>query len=287
MKNSQRTIYGTDLALSKSFGLDYNFKNGTTLNNLLDILSNEQYPSGVYPTIKYICIGTGGDDKVDGSAYPFSQHQAKDAGLFRMVPFIARKLTEDLDDKDRIKYRLRKVLSVDGVEYAFYFLRVIDKSDLVESKTFMQFNHSDTQEEIMQPIDFSNSKTILRPVPVNKVDLVYGGSVNYITKMLVLKLWFSKSELEEISEAIKLYSVTEFGLEPNPSFTLREIGLCHGVDGVNVIGDKSYVEAIGTQINMHIGFNVELSMYIGENADSDNGIRRSLSLGGMEPLYVR
>lgn len=286
MFNSQRTLYGTDLALCQSFGLEYNFKQGTTLNNFLDVLPKEQYPTGVYPTIKYICIGNGGDTNIDGTNYPFSQHQAKDAGLFNMVPFIARKLTEDLEDYDRKKYRLRKVLMVDDVEYVFYFLRVIDSGDIVQDENFMQFTHSDTQEEVMQPVDFVNSTTILRPVPVNKVDLISAGNTNYITKLLVLKLYFSQSEIEEINNAINLYSRTKLGMDDSPVNIITEIGVCHGVDKIVTEG-KNYTEAIGVQINVHLGTSLETAMYLNNNMDSSEGITKSISFGGMEPLYVR
>ena len=64
--SSQRTIYGVHLSLAKQLGLKYHVKPNTTLNEkykILDDYTDIYLDDSEYPTLKYMGIGIGVDDK--------------------------------------------------------------------------------------------------------------------------------------------------------------------------------------------------------------------------------
>ena len=97
---------------------------------------NEKFNAGLitppsnqeYPLIKYLAIGRGGatSSTVGGSIdIEYLLHRTDDACLFDHLPFIVRTVNNDLNSTERAKYRLRKLITVGGIDYFAYYLKVI------------------------------------------------------------------------------------------------------------------------------------------------------------------
>ena len=124
--NGNITIYMQDLRLKRDIGYPYVIKPGTTLNDILDI-NKDGYTTTIYPTIQYFCIGVGGKRLVNNTNYTISQHSAKDVQPFDMIPFVLRRVEDDLGTELRKEYSFRKEIVVDGVNYIGYYLKRIPK----------------------------------------------------------------------------------------------------------------------------------------------------------------
>ena len=108
--NAQRTLYNVDLYLNIMLRKDYKIIANTSLNEKFDILSKVPVPAGVYPTLQYWAIGTGGNNVIGNTTgFIYSEHTPLDGALFNHVPFIMRPVTDDLTALEKSKYRMRKL----------------------------------------------------------------------------------------------------------------------------------------------------------------------------------
>lgn len=275
---SQRTMYNMDLQLAQMFGKTYSYKNNTTLNQYLDVLPDEQYPTGVYPTAKYLTIGTGGNPALEApTTYPYSQHSPLDAGLFNMIPFVLRETTNDLDFFSRQKYRLRKQVSINGNNYYAYYLKVLDSdSEILYKKDFYQISHrtgSDTLD--IYPLE---TKDTLNPRPVTKVDKVISSNSSYVTSLCTVVFEMKYSELVELRNVFDILQID--------TLAITEVGL---VTGVDVVQTDTSIETVGAQIGFHFGISLDLQLYFdnvtSQDPDMDMSTYVTFEMGGTEPLY--
>lgn len=268
---SQRTLYGVSLSLAQMLGKEYVIRDNTTLNQLLDIYPTEGLLQGQYPLLQYFCIGTGGNSIVDGvDIYPYSNHSPLDAGLFNMVPLVLRETTNDLTAIEAKKYRLKKIIRVDGVDYIAYYLRKINNDTEVDFKeNFYQISrrgNSDT-------IDILNldSRDVLHPKPISKLGKIISNNSSYVTKLAKVILQLNNSEVQELKNSLDI-------LKANKNLT--EIGLVGGIDKSFPTGET---EAICTQILYHVGMNIDLNIYFNTN----ESFYKTIDIGGAEPLFLQ
>lgn len=269
--NSQRTIYGLALQMAKLLNREYKIRNNTTLNEKFDINTNISLEEGMYPSINYYAIGVGGTGYVDEvDTYNFSKHKPTDAALFEHIPFVMRTLDNDLVLSERVKYRFRKVILVNGIEYAAYYLKVIDDDYTVDDIYLV-----DVADKVSKLSKFnSNSSDLLNPIPRDTtLNLTESLESTYITAATKLKFSLSTSELVDITETLQL-------LYGDNTKTITEVAVCSGID-VDVNGVDNAL-AVNVQIIYH--FEVELLPQL----DLANGkeIHRSLEIGGTEPLIM-
>lgn len=270
---SQRTIYGMELQLAQCFGKEYKIKPNTSLNQLHDILANETFPPSVYPTIKYIAIGNGGitsaDNDENSQVYPYSYHSPLDAGMFNMVPFVIKPEGDDLSPERRLKYRLRKKLTIKSNVYYAYYLKALNYDTEVDYKDdFYLISHRGT----VDTIDIYNTATKdhLHPTPVTKIDKILSSNSSNVTKLGKVTFELTKSELDEVKEACELLETET---------TLTEMALVTGYDKISASG----TEVIGSQIFCFCGMKLDLKVY---TATTTN-FYRTIDLGGSEPLFVQ
>lgn len=272
---SQRTIWKHDLELAQTFGLEYNIKPNTTLNEKLNILAQEKKPQGTYPLLRYYCIGCGGLSLIDQpTTYPYSYHQPTDASLFKMIPFILRPVSRDLSVVEKSKYRLRKELNIKGELYAAYYLKAFNLDrDINYKDDFIQISQT------LSPFSLKD-RDVLNPTPVTKVDKITSNNTTFVTKLVKIAIELSEQELREIQNVFNLLKDTLFNTdEINVKLNITELGLCTGVDKVISNG---MTESIATQIAYHIGVNFDLDVYIKTHTE----FYKTFELGGTEPLYM-
>lgn len=273
---SQRTIYNQDLSLAQTLGAEYQIKPNTTLNEKIGVLPQQEKPVGVYPIMKYMAIGCGGQGIVDApTSYPYSYHQPTDAALFKMMPFVVREANQDLSYTERQKYRLRKDIVINGKQYYAYYLKALtlDK-DILYKNDFMQISKT------INPFSFED-KDVLNPTPVSKIDKITSTTSTYVSKLAKVVFELTAEEVEEVNKVFDLMSNTLFpGYSTAINKTITEVGLCTGIDMVTADG---YTESICTQVAFHIGMTLDIDVYL----KSKSSYYKVFGIGGTEPLYMQ
>lgn len=266
--NSQRTIYGLDLELSRLAGKQYNVIDNTSLNEKFNVLTEDDVPEGIYPTLKYFAIGVGEVDIVDGNkGYSYSKHSPVDAALFHHIPFVMKPIDEDLLPSERDKYRFRKIETFNGSDYACYYLKEIDNFELKDD-----FYKVSTKEEISTLSMFdTNIDTLLNPVPKDRSQNIQDiKSAEYILKLIKITFALTVEEMTELKNVLTLRQL--------PVTNITEIGLCTGID--KLVDENK--EATCVQVTHHVGVNIELAIYLNNNSS----FLRSIELGGGEPMIL-
>lgn len=263
---TQRTLFGMDLQLAQMFGKEYIITPNTTLNEKFNIQIVDK-PLGVYPTLKYITIGTGADTKFNSiSGYPYSNHSPLDGALFNHIPFVMKTLDNDLDLSERNKYRFRKEETHNGTLYACYYLKVIE--EVLYDNKFYRINTVNNETYLKQMN--INIPDILHPRPKDR-DINYSTLENteFITKLGKFKFTLDPDELKNLKEVKNILGNNKI---------VSELGLCTGID----VGEGTEVEAICVQIAYHIDMNLDMTY----DFHKEETFTKFIELGGAEPLII-
>lgn len=264
---SQRTVYNIALHLSMLFNKSYTLLSNTTMNEKFEIEAGNIIPEGRYPTLKYIGIGIGGNAVIENSnAYTYSEHSPIQGVLYEHIPFVLRKPNNDITLGERVKYRFRKVINIDGDPYIAYYLKVIDNFDLRDNF----FNIKQTPEGSVLSVFDTNIPEILNPIPHNR-NIVYDSDMEYITKIANIKFILTNEELKELNNVLTI-------LNKNTS-TITEIVLATGID--KILNDGS-IEATCVQAGFYVNMNLDITNQLKNNLS----ITKSIELGGTEPMRL-
>jgi hypothetical protein len=232
---------------------------------------------GVYPSVKYFCIGNKGHTSqigADGIGLNIAaQHRATDAALFNQIPFVMREVANDLTVTERANYGLRREETRGGVVYVAYYLKRINMSG-VEAE--MQYRTNVNGTVVVTP--FVPTADNLSPTPVT-IPSEGSGTVSgdYVTVTAEVDISLSAWEVAELLNVAEIiYGDTSYAI-------ISEIGLCSGVDKAVSITPSvgvpfNFNETIGVQISSHIAV-MNLVKY------SNSGITRILGLGTNDPLF--
>lgn len=201
----------------------------TTLNEVYSVLAQESLgaKNGRDFELKYFGVGVRGSNCVgmDGrgvSRMRVNQHQPSDGNLFTPIPLAARPIDNDFDNLTRAKYRMRFIESYNGIQYAFYFLKLIN-FDSYDPKNLKITKDETTGSENVEPhVPVSDD---LRPEPV---ELTSTGSVPvsnvYLTSSGIMDCTLNETDIAEIKNACKIM----FG-DANYA-SINEIGIAWGID---------------------------------------------------------
>lgn len=275
MDNNVRTIYGAYVQSCGLLGLNVDIKPNSTLNQKYGLFQNEIFGAGEHPTLKYITIGNGGHTASIGSdGIPLINpvpHSPRHAALYNHLPFIIREVTDDLTPSERLNYRLRVIQTIDGINYACYFAKVLDLSE-VEPQIELRNN----TDGVVTATTFTPGLSDLNPV---KPIIPAGGTItstgNYLAVTGKIKFTMGTDEISELMNACNII----YGSD-NYAF-ISEIGLCTGTDRVltgNFNGvQTAYTEVIGAQIANFINTSVPLYAV-------NNSIDLTIDVGNTESL---
>lgn len=279
MENINRTIYGNYIQACLFTDSAISYKEYTTLNQKHGILKDTLPASDSKPSLKYIAWGNKGHTlKVgaDGIPYPDTvPHSATDAALYGQLPFVAREATNDLSLTERAKYAHRVVKNIGGINYILYYLRRLDKTNMVPSMYYTQVSNN---QEIK--VGFVPTSANLNPTPPvignDGTNLI---SADYVSVESIMTIRFDEKEIAEMINVAKVF----FGKEQLA--IISEMGLCTGVDrmvtipGTGGSGNSNFLEAIVAQVAAHAAVNYSLVH-----------IRRDLAIeidvGSIEPLFA-
>lgn len=275
MKNITRTIWGADLQTNQLAGLQYTTPVNSTLNELFNIQAGVQPATGQSPSLGYLIIGNGAHFNASGAnGFPLTltkPHRSTDAGLYNPIPFAMRPLASDFTSSEMAKYALRVVKTINGVQYACYYARRIDKTGLVTAR-----NYNTVANGVTTTTPYVATSSNLNPVPptVSPTGVVTT-SADYLTVALLLNLGFDANDVQEFINAVTiLYGSAQYAI-------ISEMAACSGLDkaaqGVGASGSFNYNEAIAVQAHSFITTTINVS-------DSDVGFNFTVDMGAAEPL---
>lgn len=170
---------------------------------------------------QYLAIGCGGHYSVTNATHgiPTTQtkpHRARHTGLYRQIPFVCKPLDNDLSIEERAKYRLRKVVTINGVQYAAYFLRYIDLS----ASTIVQVTvKKDKGIKSSNPYTPTINDLVPQDPEINGTN-----DGTYLQTYIQTEITFNTTEAAYLREVAALW----FGDEN--AAIVSEIDICSGVD---------------------------------------------------------
>ena len=262
--NSQRTLYGANLSMNMLLGLPHTDMLNTTLNEKFNLNKNIPIPTGTYPTLKYMTIGTGGAYLTDAATYQYSKHRSTDAALFEHVPFIIRPITSDLIGVERNKYRLRVIETHNSIDYACYYAKVIP--NIINKSTINELTTTNGLTSIREIP--TSSIGILSPTPRVVTNYLDQNVNSYSVKSAKVEFNLYQADLNEIRSAMTIRSGT--------IKHLTEIGLVAGID--KVINNS--IDIVNATMFYFAEIDIDTQVFIDTNTD----LIRNIEIGGMEPI---
>lgn len=229
--------------------------------------------------VRYLAIGNRGHFAVNnGEDFRNYDKLATMNGLYGMIPWVVRPVSNDLSLSERSRYRLRKTMLIGGSLYAAYYLLAIDFTSAIEQTTVTTVNAGVENTYAHVP-----SQSDLTPTPfVAPISPDNDGS--FATSSLVVNIDLTQ-DLQNIRDACALI----YGDENKA--IISEMALCSGVDkpvtvaysdsttpAISSVPPGTLTEAVAVQIVSHI---VDC-FYI---LRTFNTLTITLDVGGSEPLF--
>lgn len=279
MKILTRTCYGAFLQACQLLKVPFVLIPNTTLNEKFAIQAGVGPDVGTLPAMQYYCIGNGGHANQTGTdGFPYTtplQHLSTDAALFKHLPFVMRKVGQDLDPTTMQQYALRvPITGPDGTQYIAYYLKRINLTGIEPSMTLNSTVNGVTSTQPFVPTSANLNPT---PPPTSSSGVVTTDG-SYITSSAILTIPFDANDVAELINCAQIL----FGNELYA--VISEIGLCSGQDKiVNVAASGlqpalSYNEAVAVQIATHVTTYYSIG-------SSNQGIDIEVQVGATEPLY--
>ena len=277
MQSTVRTVYSAALQTATLLDIPLTIKDHSTLNEKFNVLANQSISSSERPKMQYVCIGNGGHRVVTGSnGIPYIdpiQHRPRDAALFNHLPFVLRTLDNDLTAAEVAKYRLRVLVTINGINYAAYYMKVLDLSTTVEEMDLYTVAHGVTTSTAFSP----NSGDLNPTPPTVSSTGVVSTTGNYIAASAQVPFVMSTNDIAEFANACNI-------LYGNPDYAIiSEIALCSGVDksatGSFNGNTRTYAEVIGAQVMSFVS-----SFFATQFVNSD--INMTLNVGSTEALLA-
>lgn len=276
METYRRTVYGAALQTAQVLGLPVVIHPNTTLNEKLQINHEATLGPHEVPTMRYISIGIGGhrgNTGADGIPLVETlQHSAKDASSYRMLPYVMRPLSSDLTADEMERYALRKLETHNGIQYAVYYLRRIDLTNVtIALKQKVVSNGKETISEFVPTVDVLNP---VPPVTTAGANIVDG---TYIYATAQINIDFDSFDAQEILNSAKiLYGDEKYAF-------ISEFGFVTGVDRMMASptdsGSFPMKEVVAAQIFCHVS--ALQPIY-----NQKNGFEAMYEVGISEPLMV-
>lgn len=226
----------------------YSVNQDFTLNNKYTVLTNETLSE--IPMVGYIGIGRGGCDQLalvnqdDGLTYyhtsPPKIPSAQNLDIFDPVPLRAVPKAEydALQDKSNFaNYRMRTIVTINGVDYYYWYLKKIDLSS-----TLVLMNEIHDDGSVYQ---YSQNGQLLQ------TPLVLNSTQDLESKLVA----FAKAKVTIVGSELREYIAANSLSDDEMYF--NELGVYTGAD---VIGGPDYNEAVGVQLAIHRTFsNISLA----------------------------
>ncbi len=271
-KNTTKTLAFAKMEILRSLTLPYTVDQYSTLNEKFDIGNITPPPNG-YPDLKYLAIGNRGTKNAGiGNLVNIQRHSPKDAALFEHIPFVMVPVNQDLTIANRLKYRIRKLETYNGVDYFAYYLKVVDfNSATISTKTV------DIVDGVRTETPYEPSVTSLTPSPVviSNTEVNTVNSRHLITSA-VITVALDSTDITNIIEACRI----KYNGDIREAM-LSELAIVGGydIDVSNSLGGlaASYKEVRCAQIMVHM-CSIHYLQTEPEGAEFKFGLTNSLAL---------
>ena len=277
METVTRTIYGAHLATCKLLNRPFSVLPNSTLNQKFNVFENELPVVNEYPSLKYIAIGNkGASYEVTSNGYILTTplpHVARHASLYNFLPFIIRRVNDDLSSTERMKYRMRTFMTIGGDNYVAYYLKVLNIDNLIPDIELRNVNNG-----VITVTNFTPELSDLNPVAPNLSNInLNNPNGDYLVSSAKINFVLNSNDIEEIMNACNIiYGDTRYSV-------INEIALCTGVDKTvqGVFGNSTapYIESIATQI---VSFIYQYHALTSNTTE----VNIQLDIGSVEPLLV-
>jgi hypothetical protein len=274
-ENIVRTLYASMLQTALNLALPFAPLPHSTLNEKFSIQNGVVASSGVSPSLGYWAIGNGGSSFTQGTnglTIPVpNQHVGTDGGLFNHIPFVLRLLTNDLNSGQQANYRLRTIVTINGLQYAAYYLKKIPLDGAVINANLVSI-----VDGVKTVTAFTPTTDNLNPTPPTLDPGVNLSSANYVQASCAIALTLDVDDVTEILNACTIiYGSANYAI-------ISEIGLVSGVDKAVTspgVGSSTInvTEVIEAQIMAYVN---TLSPLVFLN----NGVTFNLDVGASEPI---
>jgi len=268
------TIYQAQCTTAQLLGKPYVPLQNTTLNEKWGIYDTLIPSSSTYPTLKYLAIGNGGHKVLDTSGGPpYSinpvQHKPINVSLYNHLPWIIRPANNDLTPTERLQYRMRVPVTIQGDDYIAYYLKLVDTSSTNPTINVVTWNTT----RVSSPL--SGGGSVLNPIPTTNNSTA---GDDYVTVDAELPIRIDNAQQNEIRNAGNLI----YG--DMAKVVISELGLYMGIDTVvNAVDSSSnpftYTETIYTQPTVLMNTFISLQ-------HSVNNIELDLGIGCAEPMQL-
>lgn len=247
----------------------------STLNQKLDIHQDIELAAGDVPSVRYLAIGNGGHGFIVGAnghvKWKAVHHKARHTALYNQLPFVLRRLDEDLSPTERLRYRLRRIETHNGVQYAAYYLRVLDIST---TDVLAELRH--VEDGVTTSTPWTPTLEDLNPMPPT---LVAGEAVtttgDYIASTAKIPFLMSADDVAEFVNAVKI-------IEGDDGYAvISEVATVSGVDR-SVVGNigganQAYTDVIYAQVTSFIS-----TAWVMEY--QTDGVALTIDVGNVEAL---
>lgn len=224
MESIVRTIYAAHLQTCKLLGRPFTALPNSTLNQKFSLFDQEVNGANELPTLKYIAIGNKGstyDIGADNYILPKPiPHLPRHASLYNFIPFIARTTDNDIDAATRSNYRMRVIRDVNGTQYVFYYLKVLNTTNVAPEVELRNVNNGVITSTPFSPIlsDLSPTPPVLSNVNLNTPN------GDYLVSTAKIDFELTQPEINDIIDACNiLYGDDRYAV-------INEIALCTGID---------------------------------------------------------
>lgn len=204
-------------------------------------------------------------------------HRATDTGLYNMIPFLVRPVTDDLSIAERRRFCLRRTMLIDNILYAAYYGRFLEIS-----KTTASIVITEIVDGVETQVEYVPTYNNLHPTHPTE-DTSFDGSYGVVTAPI--EVIFDEDDIQELRDACRL-------LYNNENYAIiSELGICSGVkkpieqkypnsgtgSPINVPAN-TFFETVACQVNTFISTHVS---FVGV----DKEYTMQLDLGNTEPVF--
>lgn len=277
-QNISRTLYSVFLQASVMTGIDLVIKPNTTLNQKFGINASAVPNQGQLPKLRYFGVGNGGHTMFTGAggrtAPRTIPHQSTHSGMYNQLPFVLRRLNNDLTLEQRARFGLRRVETHNSLQYAAYYLRKLDMTNVTAQmlKTTV-VNGTETT------VTYNPTSSDLSPTPPQMTsDGVVTPTGDYTHASVPLTIDMNAWDANEFKDVANiLYSDPQLAI-------ISELALVSGIERTlpspaDNNGTINMDEVVVAQIMAHVGDFQAISYQA-------NGFEMVLDVGATDPLFI-
>lgn len=249
MNTIQATLAGHKTLVHMLLGHTPEIPNNTSLNQRLGILDTAKPTSAEKVYLGYLVVGNKGHRNVTGDGgvglTSVLDHTATHTAPYGPIPFVLRRITDDLPKAQRDLYVLRKLITFSGVQYyAYYGMRMnISPADVTVATKKVTIVDSKEKEEVYT---FTTSDLYPEPVTLPVSGAISTSPVS-VKVTCPIRVSFGEFAIAEFVNALKILNNGD-----ERYAVMSEFSLCTGADRVIQVpvntGTSNFTEVVGCQV---------------------------------------